>query len=230
MKALKANESRGLKCFKWWILLFFFLMLECYSTWIIGKESACNAGDVKDTDSIPRWEDSPGEGNGNPLQYSCLENPMNRGAWRDTVHGVSKSWTRLSHWTCTHFVDLRLLCWFQVYNKMIQGYIHLCCACVTATGGGREPRGSRCFPAVHAAVKDSHVTLGTHWTPTWWPRVVERRSKALSRHTQFWNTPPLGFVLWKVLFNVLCKGRSPWNNYHFLLDHYTISFSTNWWS
>ena len=41
-------------------------------------------------------EDSPGEGNGNPLQYFCLENPMNGGAWRATVHGVTKNWTRLN--------------------------------------------------------------------------------------------------------------------------------------
>ena len=40
------------------------------------------------------WEDSPGEGNGNPLQYSCLDNSMDRGAWRATVHGVAKSQTR----------------------------------------------------------------------------------------------------------------------------------------
>ena len=54
------------------------------------KASACNAGDLG---SIPGLGRSPGEGNGNPLQYSCLENPMDRGAWRATVHGVAKSWT-----------------------------------------------------------------------------------------------------------------------------------------
>ena len=58
-----------------------------------GKESACNAGDQ---DSIPESGRCPGEGNGNLLQYSCLENPMNRGAWQATVHGVAKSQTRLS--------------------------------------------------------------------------------------------------------------------------------------
>ena len=58
-----------------------------------GKASAYNAGDVG---SIPGLGRSPGEGNGNPLQYSCLENYMDRGAWQATVHGVSKSWTRLS--------------------------------------------------------------------------------------------------------------------------------------
>ena len=60
------------------------------------KASACNVGDPG---LIPGLGRSPGEGNGNPLQYSCLENPMERGAWRATVHGVAKSWTRLSDFT-----------------------------------------------------------------------------------------------------------------------------------
>ena len=55
-----------------------------------GKESACNAGGPS---SIPGSERSPGDGNGNPFQYSCLENPMDGGAWWATVHGVTKSWT-----------------------------------------------------------------------------------------------------------------------------------------
>ena len=57
-----------------------------------GKESACNAGDLG---LIPAWGRSPGEGNGNPLQYSCLENPMDRGAWQATVYSVAWSWTQL---------------------------------------------------------------------------------------------------------------------------------------
>ena len=57
-----------------------------------GKESACNAGD---TGSIPELGRSPGEGNGYPLQYSCLENPMDRGAWWATVHRIAKIWTQL---------------------------------------------------------------------------------------------------------------------------------------
>ena len=55
-----------------------------------GKESVYN---VRDTGSIPGSGRSPGEGHGNPLQYSCLENPMDRGAWWAIVHGVTKSWT-----------------------------------------------------------------------------------------------------------------------------------------
>ena len=58
-----------------------------------GKESACNAGD---SGSLPVSGKSLEEGNGNPLQYSCLENPMDGGAWRATVYEVAQSWTQLS--------------------------------------------------------------------------------------------------------------------------------------
>ena len=60
------------------------------------KASASNTGDLG---SIPGLGRSPGEGNGNPLRYSCLENLMDGGAWWATVHGVAKSWTRLSDLT-----------------------------------------------------------------------------------------------------------------------------------
>ena len=53
----------------------------------VGKESACNAGDPG---SIPGLGRSPGEGNNNPLHYSCLENPLDRGAWQATVYGVAR--------------------------------------------------------------------------------------------------------------------------------------------
>ena len=59
------------------------------------KNPPTNAGDVRDSGSIPGWGRSPGGGHGNPLQYSCLENPMDRGAWRARVHRITKSWTRL---------------------------------------------------------------------------------------------------------------------------------------
>ena len=73
------------------------------------KNLPANAGDTGNEGLIPGLGKSPGEGNGNPLQYSCLENPMDRGAWQATVHGVKKSRTRLS----THaFFSLIL---FHVY-------------------------------------------------------------------------------------------------------------------
>ena len=65
-----------------------------------GKESACSVGDPG---SIPGLGRSPGEGNGNPLQYPCLENPLDEGAWQATVHGVTKSWTQLNEFT--HFYE-----------------------------------------------------------------------------------------------------------------------------
>ena len=53
----------------------------------VGKESACNAGDLGSISGLGR---SPGEGNGNPLKHSCLENPMDKGAWQATVYGVTR--------------------------------------------------------------------------------------------------------------------------------------------
>ena len=62
-----------------------------------GEESACSTGcNAGDPSSIPGSGRSPAKGNGNPLQYSCLETPMDRGAWWARVHGIPKSWTRLS--------------------------------------------------------------------------------------------------------------------------------------
>ena len=60
------------------------------------KNLLANAGDARDMSSIPGSGRSPGGGNGNPLQYSCLERPMDRGAWWAKVHGVTKSQTQLS--------------------------------------------------------------------------------------------------------------------------------------
>ena len=81
-------------------LLFLYLIFMTCSeyTWgfsggLDGKESVCNAGDLG---SIPGLGRSPGGGNGNPLQYSCLENSMDRGAWQATVHGVAKNQTRVT--------------------------------------------------------------------------------------------------------------------------------------
>ena len=61
--------------------------------WLRDKEPAGEAGDL---DSVPGLSRSPGGGRGNPLQYSCLENPMDRGAWQATVHGIAKNWTTLN--------------------------------------------------------------------------------------------------------------------------------------
>ena len=61
--------------------------------WNVVKYPPVNAGDTRDKGSMPGLERFPEVGNGNPLQYSCLENSMDRGAWQATVNGVAKSWT-----------------------------------------------------------------------------------------------------------------------------------------
>ena len=72
----------------------------------VGKEFTCNVGDKGDVGSIPGLGRSPGEGHGNSLQYSCLENSMDRGAWWATVHRVTKSQTWLKQLsTCAHNVS-----------------------------------------------------------------------------------------------------------------------------
>ena len=95
-----------------WFLLFFFIEFFLKRKFIIFrtvfdatmvKNLAANAGDTRDVGLIPGLERSPEEGNGNPLQYSCLGNPMDSGAWWAVVHKVAKSWTQLSDWAAhTH--------------------------------------------------------------------------------------------------------------------------------
>ena len=60
---------------------------------LVVQNLPANSGDIRDEDLIPGSGRSPGGGHGNPLQYSCLENPMGRGVWQVTVHGVTQSWT-----------------------------------------------------------------------------------------------------------------------------------------
>ena len=66
-----------------------------------GKQSACNAGGPGSILGLGR---SPGEGKGNSLQYSCLENSIDRGAWQSIVHEVTENWTQLSHYTFTLYI------------------------------------------------------------------------------------------------------------------------------
>ena len=82
----------------------------------VGKEPACNAGDGRDTGSIPGSGRSPGGGHGNPLQYPSLENPMDRGAWQATVHVVTKSQTQLKRLS----VDARQTVYISMLNFYLQ--------------------------------------------------------------------------------------------------------------
>ena len=119
--------------------------------WSSCKEPICNAGTTGDTGSIPGLGRPPGRGNGNPLQYSCLENPMDRGAWQATVHRVTKSQTwlkwlsTLAHthahmhtprktisWNCQLKAKYSTITWYhlmgahiaRVYKSLSFGYIN----------------------------------------------------------------------------------------------------------
>ena len=92
-----------------------------------GKTSAYNAGDPGSISGSGRF---PGEGNGNPLQYSCLENPMDRGTWWATVHGVAKSRTRLSNFTFTFTFHFSLSCIGEGNGNPFQ------CSCLENPRGG----------------------------------------------------------------------------------------------
>ena len=70
------------------------MMLWASQVVLVVKNLPANAGDVRDSVSVPGLRRSPGEGHGNPLQYSCLENPKDRGAWW-AAYGVAQGWTRL---------------------------------------------------------------------------------------------------------------------------------------
>ena len=74
----------------------FHVFIKCVPGGTVVKNLPVSTGDTREVGLIPGLGRYPGEGNGNPLQYSCLENSMDRGAWQATVHGVAKSQTRLS--------------------------------------------------------------------------------------------------------------------------------------
>ena len=106
--------------------------VRCLRLWasqgvLVVKNLPTSAGDVRDAASIPGSGRSPEKGTGNPLQYSCLENPMDKGAWWTTVHSVGQSWTWLK-WPSTHamypkFLLLELITSWSYMHKI---YIYMC--------------------------------------------------------------------------------------------------------
>ena len=100
---------------------------------MVSQTVKATAYDVGDLGLIPGSGRSPGEGNGNPLQYSCLENSMDGGAWWATVHGVAKSWT---HWvTLLWLFIFSIICiknmfksYLDIYKYMQQFMVWLCCS------------------------------------------------------------------------------------------------------
>ena len=116
------KRKKKWKDFIYSLNFFLLILLRCNwhtSWWLSRKESACSAGDVEDEGLIPGLGRSPGERNGNSLQCSCLENPMDRGPWWTTVHGVSKSLTWFNNSTITIANWNMVLLKFKVHSIMI---------------------------------------------------------------------------------------------------------------
>ena len=108
------------------------------------------------------WRRSAGGGTGNPLQYSCLKNPMDRGAWRATVHMVAKNWTLLSDWACT--VNLKCCVW--VYSKVLQLYVCVLCLVTRSSPTLCDPM--VCRPpgsSVHEDSPGKNTSVGCHALP-----------------------------------------------------------------
>ena len=119
----------------------------------VGKESTCNAGGLG---SIPGLGRSPGEGNGNPLQYSCLENPTDGGTWWATVHGVAKSWTQLSDFTFNRASQV------AVVVKNLPANAGDLRDVVSIPGSGRSTGGGRDSPLQYSCLENP-TDRGTWW-------------------------------------------------------------------
>ena len=109
-KCLRGCREKGTLLHYWWECKFvqpLWKIVWQFLIWasqvaLVVKNLPANAGDIRDMDLIPGSGRSPGRGHGNPLQYSCLENPMDRGAWQATVPGITKSGTQTEETWCPH--------------------------------------------------------------------------------------------------------------------------------
>ena len=159
------------------------MLLCCLSTcrlpwWLReSKASACNAGDPS---LIPGSGRSPGEGNGNRLQYSCLENPMDREACWATVHGVAKSWTQLNNFTSLS----NWYYWAKRKKVCLRGLSSLKCCPKALCASGTERKGFGALGilcsssllegpgrATAHGVAKSRIWL-SNWAHTLWPFMV----------------------------------------------------------
>ena len=205
------------------------------------KNPPANAGD-RDTGLIPGLERSPGEGNGNPLQYSCLENPMERGNWRATVHGVEQSWTQLK-WLSRRAASSTL--------KVQHSWFFQCWDCILCpearNGDGSSGRIRKAFTQCSLP-----WMLPGLFSPSVWPCASGpqcshpycRNKNSLTRHG-FWEGRIewwMGTGLWELCKeHPFLKNQGRWlSGTHFLfaLDLTCLIFSTitirvwlfSWWT
>jgi len=146
-------------------LMYYRYLWTCFPTGSAGKESTCNAWDTGDGGSIPGSRRSPVGGYGNLHQYSCLENPTDRGAWWAIVHGVAKSQIRLK-WLCMH---IRWENWSSKMKWLLQdGCGGLCAPAGNAgqAGGGKQAGKEQWAPGLFSPVAAPHsVQQDPEWAP-----------------------------------------------------------------
>ena len=133
--------------------------------WLSGEESACHAEDAGDLGSIPGWGRFPGGGHDNPLQYSCLENPMDRGAWWALVHRVAQSQTRLKQLNT------------NIFNGFPSGSEGKESACNAGDLGlipqlGRSPGGGHDNPLQYSCLENPHGQRSLAGYSAWDGRVI----------------------------------------------------------
>ena len=107
-KSLSGGSSQGGRAGRPWTHLLLWTQQNYnHQMALVVKNSLANAGDIRDRGLTPESGRSPQGGHGNPLQYSCLENSLDRGAWRATVHRITKSWIQI-RWLSTHTEQLSI--------------------------------------------------------------------------------------------------------------------------
>ena len=181
-----------------------------------GKESACNA---RDRGLIPGLGRSPGEGNGYPLPYSCLENPKDRGAWRATVHGFAKSRIRLS--------DFHSLIHIQTHN-LVQTLMFTWVTRITGM-------------CVHIELLSLHSSaVGTAWDPvSWRARYIHHSQWAKCQTLNYCLTfawPTVSPIWWTISYlkyfrdlqlRFCCNNKSQSNNLSCAHIHHVVSVSAS---
>ena len=179
-----------------------------------GKNSTCNAGATGEVGSIPGLGRPPGGGNGNPLQYSCLENPMDRGAWWATVHVVTDSWTQLTEYT-QHIIE-RWWCFLYEAGKppishqvvqfsplkwLVTGWWW------TKTWIFVLSSSMLCSPHVHAMMPRETFLL---------PSIFILAPAGVGRFTDAWTTSinSTQFILWNSALNVARRQKAKYPSGH----------------
>ena len=172
-----------------------------------GKESTCSVGDPG---SIPGSGRSPGEGNGNPLQYSCLENPMDGEAWQATVHEVCKSRTRLSNFTFFLFLFFFFLFVVNSVILLSSSKLALWCYWECQRSNAYTDAGTKTDGLLKAPSKATEITYSIN---------VYILLKLFVKNSKFWVLPLSLYTDWMLLSSVDFEATESWFSSPSILSH-----------